>query len=223
MKRLFSAACVVVVFLFSSSGAHSNPFPSFETQMYPVIWLIRTLPFNYALDLASLCLALLIFRQTQSIPWKMLPIYNLIVVVAGYASDLGARAITQYPAYSPSVRDPILGVMVAGQGSEEYTLRYFTFLAGTEFIATAALLIFLFNLAIIYYIIRTFEIEHRGMLPLAAAVVAVITSPYVGLRGEAKAAWFVPILLLALGVGASYLIRQVKDRQKPDKGFQKSL
>lgn len=199
MKKLFVPVFFAAVFLLFSASAYANPYPSFEQQMYPVIWLIRTLPFNYAVDIVALCAALAVFGQNKSVVWKMLPVYNIPVVVAGYLSDFAARMVTRYPAYSPSEKDPIVGSMALSGDLTGAIQSDFTFMAGAMFLAVAAILIFLFNLAIISYILRLYDIDKKGMLPLSAAIVAVLTSPYAALRMDAKFAWPIPVCLAILG------------------------
>lgn len=217
MKRATVPIFVVLAILLSSVWAHANPVPSFEDPLIPCYWLIKTLPFDYTVDLIALCLALLVFGQSQEIAWKLVPLYNLMVVVAGYTSDWGAGRLSQFPAYFPSAKDPIMGGLVADLGYGGFSLSNFTFTNGTAFMTTAAILIFAFNFLIIYLILRLNYIDSLGRLIYAAAIVSVVTCPYIALKGDAKAAWFVPVLLMSLITGVYVLIRRRMEKRRAKK------
>lgn len=214
MRKVAAPVLVILALLLSSSCAYANPVPSFEEQMYPFYWLIKTLPFNYTVDLISLFLALLVFGQNQSIAWKMAPVYNLVVVAAGYTSDWGARVISGFPAYAPSAKDPIVGIMVASENYNLLNMNDFTLARGVGFILAAALLIYLFNLVIIHVILRLNDVESRGRLHLAAMVMALVTSPYIALRGDSKPACVAPVLLAVSSLATFALIRRFIGKRK---------
>lgn len=205
-------AVVIVVLVLISACAFANPLPGPGEQMYGVYWLMKTLPFNYAVDLIALSLALLVSAGVSGIAWRMVPLYNLVVVIAGYLSDWGGSVISQYQAYYPTARDPAADIMIGYLGKDD--LSQFTFLAGALFIAATATLIYLCNLVIISGILRLNDIEPQGRLYLAAAVMAVLTSPYFVLRGSAKAAWVVPLVLVLLTAAVRILAGRVRDKRK---------
>lgn len=187
--------------LMASTHAHANPVESPFDQMFSWYWLVRTLPFNYAVDLIALCLALLLFRQRQRIAWRMAPVYNLLVMTAGYLSDWLGRTISGYPDYGLISGNTVFGRLMDPSAAE---LGDFTFRAGVAFIVAVSALIYLCNLAIIRLILHLNDIEPQGTLYLSAAVMAVVTSPYISLKGDAKAACFVPILLVCLALVGHY-------------------
>lgn len=209
--RVVLRIAAIVVLVSLTTYTRANPMPSPAEQMYPFYSLVKTLPFNYSADLVALLLALLVLGQTEGIPWRLVPVYNLVVVVAGYLSDWGAGVISGYPAFSPSTRDPFVGFLL----DPEMSSVGFTFGHGAGFMAAAGALIFLSNLAIIHYILHLNDVEHGGRLPFAAAIMAVLTSPYIALRGDAKAAWVVPTLMTLLGLAVFILTRQSRNRRKP--------
>lgn len=191
------AALIVPAVALLAAAAHANPIAP-EMDFYPFYWLIKTLPFNYAVDFIALCLALLVFPQRFSIAWRRVPIYNLVVVAAGYTADWAGSAIAQYPTFRHTGKDPIMGSLLYNAGSAE-----FTFAAGVGFMAATAAIIYLLNLAIIHGILSLNDVTYRPRhLHLAAAIIAVLTTPYIALRGAADAAWFVPVSLALLGIAA---------------------
>lgn len=195
------AALVVPAVALLAAAAHANPIAP-EMDFYPFYWLLKTLPFNYAADFIALCLALLVFPQRFSIAWKRVPIYNLVVVAAGYTADWAGSAIAGYPTFRLSAKDPIVGeaadMLLYGADSGG-----FTFATGVGFMAATAAIIYLLNLAIIHGILSLNDVTYRPRhLHLAAAIIAVLTSPYIALRGAADAACFVPVSLALLGIAA---------------------
>lgn len=210
--RNATAAAVVLALLLPLTNACANPVPDPGEQMYSVYWLMKTLPVNYAVDLIALCLALLVSAGVSGMAWRMVPVYNVVVVIAGYLSDWGGAMISQYQVYYPRAKDPVADLLIGYFGNDD--LSQFTFVAGAFFIATTAALIYLSNLAIISGILRLNDVEAQGRLHLAAAIMAVVTSPYVVLRGDAKAAWIVPILLVLLTLLALLVGRRFLDRRK---------
>ena len=204
-------ALVVLAVALLAAAAHANPVAP-EMDFYPFYWLLKTLPFNYAADFIALCLALLVFPQRFSIAWKRVPVYNLLVVAAGYTADWAGSAIAQYPTFRHTGKDPIMGSLLYNAGSAE-----FTFAAGVGFMAATALIIYLLNLAVIHGIFRLNDVSYRPRhLHLAAAIMAVLTSPYIALRGAAEAAWFVPVSLALLGIGAYRFAWPALNRRKQE-------
>lgn len=214
MKKATATAAIASALLLISTQAQANPVPSYDELIHPIYWLVRTLPFDYAVDIAALCAVLLLFGQSQGIAWKMVPLYNVVVVIAGYLSDLGARVISGYPAYHPTASDPIMGPLMRDDFLYPNNLSEFTFRAGVGFMATVAVLIYLLNLVIIHYILRLNDIDSRGRLHLAAAIMAIVTSPYIALRGNARDAWFVPILMTLIALGAALLVRHLRRQRR---------
>jgi hypothetical protein len=217
MRRAAAPVVVVVAVLLSAACARANPSPPAEMVFYPFYWLLKTLPFNYAADFIALCLALLVFPQRFSIAWRRVPIYNLVVVAAGYISDWGGSAIARYPTFGLTAEDTIVRAMVdldLGIGAD---MSEFTLAAGAGYMAATALIIYLLNLAVIHGILSLNDVAYRPRhLHLAAAIVAVLTSPYIALRGAADAAWFVPISLAMIGIAAYRFAGPVLDRRRQE-------
>lgn len=65
----------------------ANPVPGLEEYIDASYWFIKTIPLGYAVDLIALSIAMLATAQLPACSWKLLPLYNIPLLIAGFTAD----------------------------------------------------------------------------------------------------------------------------------------
>jgi hypothetical protein len=190
--------------------ALANPVPGPEQYIGASYWFIKTIPLDYAVDLIALSVAMLATAQLPASSWKLLPLYNIPVLVAGFTADYLGAVFANIGSIVPGAvvtsKDPVIGQMLDA-GTSTYAL---TSGEATAFLFWTTLIIFAFNLAIIAGILRINQADSYSRLPIAAAIVAVITTPYLSVNKAVAWTRMVPMLMAIVGVlgffGVRYLL-----------------
>jgi hypothetical protein len=209
----------VVFLVILARAARANPSPGPLDYMFSAYWIIKTVPFNYAVDIVALGAALLVTAQLPGASWKLLPIYNIPVVVVGYVADYLGGSIVEVGGVLPgsvvTSKDPIIGSMLGDVSTFNYSLSE---AQGAALLFWTTLFIFAFNLPLIAGILRVNEADSYRRLALAAAVVAVVTTPYFSVNKEVAWTRMVPLLMFATGVGLWMGWRRLAVRRREPAG-----
>ncbi|MBI3948371.1 MAG: hypothetical protein HY321_20820 [Armatimonadetes bacterium] len=208
MWRCASLILITLVALLHAAGAWANPVPDYFSEGFlGIYWFLRTLPVNYAVDLIALAAALWISGQGDCIPWRMLHVYNIPVVAAGYAADLVAKGLTGASLYRFRPGDHVANAFLIDPTAYSYIPSLWE---KAQFMALAGVLIFGLNLLILYAILRLNDADSYRRLPAAAALMAVATSPYTSLPGQLALAALVPSLLTGIGFALYLAARRLR-------------
>lgn len=198
---------VSLLTLLIASAALANPVPGPEVYIGASYWFIKTIPLDYAVDLIALSMAMLATAQLPASSWKLLPLYNIPVLVAGFTADyLGAvlaNVGSTVPGAVVTSKDPVIGQMLDA-GTSTYAL---TSGQAAAFLFWTTLLVFGFNIAIIAGLLRINQADSYSRLPIAAAIMAVITTPYLSVNKAVAWTRVVPLLMALVGVMAFYGVR----------------
>jgi len=168
MRRILT---VCAVLLATARIASANGMARPESMDF-VTWIVKSIPFNYTVDVLFLGLALRMTGRLYDTAWKLIPLYAVPVCIAGYAADCFAGLFGPVWQSSVFISQEVTGYASADPSADQVILA----------MAAASALIFVLDAPVIALILRFLEADSYARVPYAAGIMAVGTAPYVGLH-----------------------------------------